>query len=191
MLNPILKLIDKAAESIAVGQAYLVSFLKRNQKWEFSDYPFKVRKQRIQEGAIFPGVHVPNYKAHIINWPVMCGFGDTRMEAIEKLKHNFENHKEIQRHLPRPGKKVPIEFAGTDNIEKHKELVYEFFQKIYGEENIPLFISDESSLYDFSSELEDKVIAERIQNAYGININEFEGRIIYKIFEKIKEKNAA
>jgi len=51
----------------------------------------------------------------------MSGGGNTRLEALEEVRKNFDRFKATGKKLPRPGTKVPIEFvletvlAGTRN----------------------------------------------------------------------------
>jgi hypothetical protein len=45
----------------------------------------------------------------------MTGLGDTKEEAYQMLKRNFETFKESNP-LPRPGSNVPLQFVGTPQL---------------------------------------------------------------------------
>src|SRR5690606_10004986 len=86
--------------------------------------------------------------------------------------------------LPRPGSKVPIQFAESNRIEENEEIAIDFFDKIIGINYYDCFISDYSSLSDF--DLDDEETLEKIKAEYGI---EPKGDLfLADIFEEIKIK---
>jgi hypothetical protein len=72
----------------------------------------------------------------------MSASGDTRTEALEELRKNFDRFKATKSELPRPGTNVPIEFAASDRVDQHTELAKDFFRWIL--EVDWAWISDES-----------------------------------------------
>lgn len=169
---------------------YIASFFKR--EWELNDYPIEVRKQNIDKGTrrlVEMGLTVKPWDARIIKWYWMSGSGDTIEEAYEELQKSFHQYKNAGNKLPRPGTNVEIKFAETDEIEKYDHIAEDFFRKILNMNfNDILFISDESSLYDFC--LNDDLLSEKIQlikDTYGIDLSEDEGLRLTDIFRKIEE----
>jgi hypothetical protein len=124
---------------------YLLSFRKRD--WSLSDYPVEFRRQDTDEsfpGSLGNSVVVKPWEARIIKWYWMNGTGETKEQALEELRNRFNAFKAEGNPLPRPGIKVPLRFAETDEIEQYGHIAEEFFPVIldidYG--NI-LFISDD------------------------------------------------
>lgn len=88
--------------------------------------------------------------------------------------------------LPRPGSKVPIQFADSDRIEKYENIAVDFFDKIIGINYYDCFISDMSSLFDF--DLDNEETLRKIKEEYGI---EPSGDLfLADIFEQISNASA-
>ena len=157
---------------------YLHSFLKTN--WEFEDYPLETWKNpNAQQEDI-------KFGAKFTNWSTFVAHGSSIPEAIEKLKHNLKEYSK-DNELPRPGSKVPIQFAESNRINENEEIAVDFFDKIIGINYYDCFISDYSSLVDF--DLDDKETLEKIKAEYGI---EPKGDLfLADIFEEIKNKASA
>jgi hypothetical protein len=75
-----------------------------------------------------------------VNWPGPSGGGDSKAEALEDLGKNFDEFK-VKNKLPRPGTKVPVQFASTTRINGHAALAKDFIQGVL--ELDWAFISDE------------------------------------------------
>ena len=134
---------------------YLLSYSKK--EWNLDDYPIRFRYTNFSNFKLGPNestlsakrfIPIP-WSAQIINWPQMQGGGDTKVKAFEDLVKNFNERKENGENFPRPGKGLPIEFASTEKIEKHKHVAVDFFEKILNSDYEAVFISDQSSLWDF------------------------------------------
>lgn len=157
---------------------YLLSFLKT--KWEFDDYPLETwANPNAQQEDI-------KFGAKFTNWSTFVAHGSSFPEAIENLRKNLKEYAK-DNVLPRPGSKVPIQFAESNRIEENKEIAIDFFDKIIGINYYDCFISDYSSLIDF--DLDDEDTLEKIKAEYGI---EPKGDLfLADIFEEIKNKASA
>lgn len=113
----------------------------------------------------------------------MLGAGDTRQEAFEDLRKCFEQFKATNKELPRPGTKVPIQFASRTRVDRHSELAKDFIQSIFGLEWA--WISDESSLSDFHEEESDDALVERIRTKYGVDVSDISSGNLADIFDRI------
>ena len=156
---------------------YLLSFLK--SKWEFEDYPLETWKNPNAEQDEI------KYGAGFTNWMLFVAHGKSFSEAVQNLKDKFiEYAKEYE--LPRPGIKVPIQFAESDRVDLNEEIAVDFFNKIIGLNYYDCFISDQTSLGHFGLDIEEAV--DKIKNEYGI---EPKGELFLSdIFEQIKNKDS-
>jgi hypothetical protein len=118
------------------------SIFKR--EWTIDDYPIRVLSQPITEALHASRIKPLPWTARIINWPAMSAGGNTRQEALEELRKNFDRFKVAKSELPRPGTNVPIELAASKRVAQHPELAKDFFRRILEVEWA--WISDESSL---------------------------------------------
>ena len=124
--------------------------------------------------------------ATVINWGGMTAGGDTRAEAMENLRKKFEQFRNAKKKLPRPGTKVPPEFAATTRIDGHRELAKDFIKRILG---FPwAWISDESSLSDFHDEETDDALIERIRSTYAVDVSDIANGNVADILERIALK---
>jgi hypothetical protein len=101
---------------------WLLSFTKA--KWELEDYPLEIRMQRVDPKH----VTVPKYAAQIVNWWTLTGLGETEDEARESLRNALAEQAK-KRQLPRPGTKVPIQFASSDEISRFEALAADSFRR--------------------------------------------------------------
>jgi hypothetical protein len=163
----------------------LTSYFKSN--WELKDYPIRYREQKVENFR-----NSKDYKkwtVQIINWWVMSGLGNTKNEAYTDLKNNFTNYKK-EKSLPRPGVKVPIEFASFDKVEKYYAIATEFFDKILQIDFNHCFVSNVSSLKEFTFESLDD-FDKKINDYYEINIKNSEEYLLIDLFELIDNKQKA
>ncbi len=157
---------------------YLLSFLK--SEWEFEDYPLTTWKNLNAEQDDI------KYGAQFTNWSTLLAHGRSIPEAVENLRYNLKEYAKSNE-LPRPGTKVPVQFAESDRIEMNEEIAVDFFDKIIGINYYDCFISDYSSLVDFDLDNEETI--EKIKKEYGI---EPKGDLFLSdIFEQIKSKASA
>ena len=165
---------------------YLLSFSKKD--WNIKDYPINFKFQKKVENELPKRFKVVDWSARVINWPQMQGQGDTKDEAYKDLEKSFNERKNNGQRIPRPGTGLPIEFATIDGVSKYPELAVDFFLKILDMDYNNVFISDESSLWDFS--WDETLDAEflKIKHTYGVDVSDTGGNFL-KIFEKINRTN--
>lgn len=128
-------------DKIKAGWKFFLSYLRKD--WIIEDYPLRYKTQKnFSENN--------KYCVQIINWWVLCGLGKTKAEAFQSLKDRFQAHVKVNGFAPRPGTKVPIKFASSQMVDQYYDITHDFLQKILGFSNTGgIFVSDESSLYDF------------------------------------------
>lgn len=144
----------------------LLSYTKSS--WNLSDYPLRYRKQKDTKGEYNIG-ELKLWNLQIINWWTMSGLGDTKEEAYQMLKNNFESYL-LHNKAPRPGTKVPLQFADTKQIDQLEEVAADFFDKILNYNYYDCFISDRSSLSDFGRN--DTETLNLINSTYDLGLKE-------------------
>ena len=165
---------------------YALSFFKRD--WQWNDYPIWIRAQKPEKNDLqIPGLTLQRYVAMVVNWSTVSGSGDSKAEAMGKLKACFDNVK-LTKPLPRPGTGLPIEFASQDRIMAHTELADDFVKRVLEVEGA--WISDESTLWEFSLAENDDVFHARIKEIYGVDVANIEGGNIAEILERIAAEQA-
>jgi hypothetical protein len=118
----------------------------------------------------------------------MCGGGETEIEAVKKLHENFENYKRTGKKLPRPGRRVQIEFAATDRIASHAALREDFVRRVL--ELKWAWISDESSLWDFPCDETNAQLFEKIRLIYKVDVSDISSGNLADIFDRIRNSVA-
>lgn len=157
---------------------YLLSFLK--SEWRFEDYPLETwTNPNAEQDDI-------KFGAKFTNWSVFLAHGSSVNEAIDNLKNNFMEYAK-KNELPRPGSKVPIQFAETNRIEEYEEIAVDFFEKIIEINFYDCFISDYSTLFEFDKD--DEKTIEKIKAEYGVEPGS--DLFLADIFEQIKNKASA
>lgn len=172
------------SERAKIAVKWLTSFAK--PRWQFSDYPRRVRPNDVSDPLIA-------WMAQFLNWPGPIGLGATPAQAVLKLEAMF-NEMRLAREtngeaLPRPGKKEPIRFAASNRVSADPALLDDFLEGILGfAPNDPVFVSDESSLHDFSSDDEDiERYCGLVRSRYGIDVSHVQGLILADILESIRK----
>jgi hypothetical protein len=127
--------------------------------------------------------------AQVVNWTVLSGGGQTKAEALADLRSKFQARKAAGARLPRPGTKVPIEFASTVEVDRFRDVGRDFLAKVLDLNPDQCFISDESSLWDFHSQETNDALYEKIRNIYGVDVSGVEGARLCAIFRKIAKLN--
>ena len=159
---------------------YIVSFLRAD--WSVHDYPLRYREQTRTNPQ------VPSWAVQIINWWVMSAVGETKEEAYRALAQRVEERRAIDGSLPRPGKRVPILFAPTQRVDKYPDIAERFLREVIGfASGGPAFISDRSSLSDFSTGDRAHEYTERIRQVFGVDVADIESGNLADIFETIHE----
>ena len=127
--------------ALMVTTKRLLSYLKTD--WDLDDYPIRTwRNPNAGEVSVA-------YGAGIINWPTMVGHGETTTKAIEDLSERFQLYKDSCDGLPRPGTKVPLQFASTEYIDKYEDIAVDFFKRVLEMDYYEGFYSDDSMLAYF------------------------------------------
>ena len=165
---------------------FCLSFCKRD--WGLSDYPVVFRTQEPDPASDYdsPRFKLQRQVASIVNWH-LTGGGDTRKEALQILRSTFaavqSNKKETGESLPRPGTRVPIEFATQERVNAHAELSEDFIHRVLELESA--WISDESSLWDFDAEETNDALCARIKEIYGVDVSDIKSVRLCEIFDRI------
>lgn len=156
--------------------------------WDFENYPIRTW---INPNAGEPKVA---YGAGIINWSTMVGHGETREKAIEALKEHFRLYSESNDYLPRPGTKVPLKFAPSEEIDKYEDIAVDFFQKVLGMDYYDGFYSDGSCLQYFEPpDNEEKAknvrdsITRKTLEYFNVDISQTYDEPLYKVLKRIAD----
>ncbi|HTY84575.1 MAG TPA: hypothetical protein VMB19_10160 [Silvibacterium sp.] len=173
-------------EALIAAWKFCLSF--RKSAWELTDYPIVIRKQRIADPASSSPEPVhPAYSARIVNWWVVTGCGNNPGEAAEDLTAQFARMRDGRRRdgkpLPRPGTKVPLEFAPSNRVHAHPELTEDFIQRVLGLDWA--FVSDESSLWDFHTDKTNDLFNAKIKDVYGVDVSDIESGNLAMILGRI------
>ena len=159
----------------------------RKQQWEFEDYPIIVRRQTF-DVLSDDADHESRYWARILGW-LIDALAPTKAEALVKLRENYELRKQSNvdkdEPIPRPGVRVPIQFASQERVDADPELAKDFIQRVLQLEWA--LITDESSLWDFTLGQSIKELQDRVFLLYGVAVYEIEDGKIAAILEKIVE----
>jgi hypothetical protein len=118
----------------------------------------------------------------------MVGGGSTQLEALEDLGKSFDQFRATKKVLPRPGTKVPIEFAVRARVGKHSELVKDFIKRVLALEWA--WISDESSLWDFHGDETNESLNSKIHRIYGVDVSDISSGNLADIFDRIRDYRA-
>ena len=162
------------------------SFAKAD--WELQDYPISIRRQ-------IPDLNLPErltqhlYWARVLGWHIDAG-GASKSDALNALQEQFAKRKNDWlskgEPLPRPGIRVPIQFASQERVNVHAELAEDFIHRVLGLESA--WISDESSLSNFHFEETNDALVARTFDVYGVDITDIESARLWEIFERIAQR---
>jgi hypothetical protein len=162
---------------------FLASMFK--DEWTINDYPIHSRFQTNTEQLPPARLKLIPWTASIVNWPAMSGRGNTKLEALEDLRKNFNRFKATKGKLPRPGTRVPIEFATRDRVNQHPELAKDFVERVLGVEWA--WISDESSLWDFHGDETNDGLNNKIRQIYGVDVSDISSGNLADILDRITQ----
>jgi hypothetical protein len=184
-----MKAVARFRSQLRASWKWALSF--RSHDWELEDYPISVRRQEPDPGCEFDDnsrLKQDSYVASIVNWNV-TGSGNSQEEAFSDLLNWFAIRKaklaEEGKPLPRPGRKVPLEFASQERVNAHPDLTQDFIERVLGFEWA--FVSDESSLWDFHNEKTNDLLAAKIRSVYGVSVDDIESARIWEILDRIAE----
>jgi hypothetical protein len=164
----------------------------RKLDWELGDYPIITREQ--QANPVYDGTRLQQYRyvSSIVRWGLV-GLGDSEQQSLQKLQSNFAAAK-IERlrtgkPLPRPGTRVPVEFASQERVNAHSELAQDFIRRVLELECA--WISDESSLWDFHHNEANDILLAKVMEVYGIDVSDIESARLSEILERVASAQKA
>jgi len=159
----------------------------RRREWQLCDYPIGTR------GSGGDVNRKGKWLAQILNWPGPMGVGASEKKAVANLRQNFENiranRSANQERMPRPGKKVPVQFAPTVRVLADPALHDDFIIRVLGfKPGSPVFISDQSSLSDFGDESRIAELRTKIAEVYGVDVSDLREGLLCDILERIQNR---
>jgi hypothetical protein len=157
-------------------------------EWRLEDYPIRILFQPNAEPVQNSRRKPLAWTALVINWPGMLGSANSRLEALEDLRKNFDRFKATKPNLPRPGTKMPIELAAKERVDEHSELAKDFIKRVLDVEWA--WISDESSLWDFHGDETNETLTDKIHRAYGVDVSDIPSGNLADIFDRIRDHRA-
>src|SRR5688572_2728734 len=171
-------------ERLRAFLSYILSFRRHENHWRFEDYPVRIRNQR-HHGT---DASVPPFCAQIINWWTVSGFGDTPVAAKDDLRQKFNVYKQSNDTIPRPGCLVPIQFADSSVVESNPDIYSKFIVDVLGfSPDDPVFVSDQSSLFDFGSVSSDVHLFDRTREVFGVDVSDITDGNLASIFKRIQD----
>jgi len=157
-------------------------------EWGIDDYPIRISFQSTTEPLHKSRLKPLPWTARVINWPGMSGSANSRLGALEELRKNFDRLKATKPSLPRPGTKVPVEFAASVRVGQHSELAKDFVKRVLDLDWA--WISDESSLWDFHGDETNDSLTEKIRHIYGVNVSDISSGNLADILDRIPKYKA-
>ncbi len=157
----------------------------RKRDWDLSDYPIAIHDKNSDPN--YDPTRIKRYIAYVLNWGALIGTGDSETEALRELTNNFATASAERvkngRLLPRPGTRVPIEFASQEKISAHSELAVDFVRRVL--ELDGAWISDESSLWDFHGNKTNDALIAKIKEVYGVDVSDVQSARVSEILDRI------
>jgi hypothetical protein len=176
-----LAFMNNLPDWLLIALKWLLSYLRKD--WELNDYPIRLRAQH----------NVPDeiaWHARVLNWLGPTGLGSTQEQALSDLHANLrlarEERARNNQAMPRPGEKVPLQFASAVSVDADPALLDDFIENILGISPSGIFISDLSSLGDFGIVEDVEVLKQRIFDRYEIEITEPETVLVADILERVR-----
>jgi len=152
-------------------------------EWTIDDYPIRVWRLPATQSSGKSRLKPLEWTAQIFNWPGISGSANSKVEALEELRKNFDRFRATKPNLPRPGTKVAIEFAASERISRHSELAKDFVKRVLDIEWA--WISDESSLWDFHDDESNDSLIDKIREIYGVDVSDISDGNLADIFDRI------
>jgi hypothetical protein len=175
----------RAKNQLRAAWKFCLSLPKHD--WGFDDYPVVMRKQEIDPTYSGTRLKQHRYAATIVNWYGLAGTGDTQRQACQALEKNFANAKAERiksgKSLPRPGTRVPIQFAPKERVKAHPKLAEDFIHRVL---NLDwAWVSDDSSLWDFHHDDTNDVLISKIKEVYEVDVSDIQSAKLSEILERI------
>ena len=176
--------IFRARNEVRALLRWCLSFSKKT--WTIDDYPLYFCVQYPDPASIFntPRFTFHRYMAEVVHWN-LTGFGDSKSEAFFDLQKRFQDRLAEGDMLPRPGKIVPVKFTDQSRINAHPMLVDDFIQRVLELEEV--WISDESSLWDFHCDDTNERLIKKVYEVYGVKVDDIQSARLCEIFDRIAE----
>jgi hypothetical protein len=83
----------------------------------------------------------------------------------------------------------PLEFASASRVDQHSELMKDFIERVLQTEWT--WISDKSSLRDFSTGLNHDTLNAKVLEVYGVDVSDIRSGNLADIFDRIAKKNTS
>ncbi len=158
----------------------------RKKDWELSDYPVVIREHEFDAHFSSARFKQHRFVAYIVNWAVTGG-GETPEDALRNLQINFQTIRDRRRlegkPMIRPGVNGPIEFATQELISANPELNEDFIRRVLNLDWV--WISDESSLWDFHTDDTNEKMWAKILEVYGVDVSDIESARLSEILNRI------
>jgi hypothetical protein len=180
-----LKLLQNIPWQIRGAWKRFTSVFKR--EWTLGDYPVRVQHQEPDGREAGSRLKRIPWYASVWNWSAMSGSGDTKEEALSRLRERFAEFVATGEPLPRPGVAVPLKFAARGRTIYHEQLAKDFTERVL---NLDwAWISDQSSLWDFHGEpTNDRLIA-KVREVYGVDVSDLADARLVDIFDRIQSSS--
>ena len=130
------------------------------------------------------------FRAIVLGW-LIDAVGETKAEALSALDQELVRRRRMRiesgEGAPRPGTRVPLGFASQTRVDEHASLTDEFVSRVLkpvlGIEDV--WISDESSLWNFHFEENNDALNKKISEVYGVDVSDIESGNVAEILERI------
>jgi hypothetical protein len=175
------RVIERTSDILRVSWVWMLSFA--NAKRTIANYPLRFRHY---DNSAYGGparLRPVDWTVQVIRWTGMQGHGATKEEAMQNLRENFSRFEERGEPLPRPGSYKGIEFASSEKIERFPDIEKDFIAHILNVEWA--WLTDESSLWDFSQDETLDEFYSCIRTRYAVDVSDIEGAKLVSIFERI------
>jgi hypothetical protein len=177
------RLSRRLTDSTRLAWKRTLSYRKR--QWILEDYPIVVRRQTF-DNVPDDAAHESRYWARVLGWCI-DETAPTTAEALAKLRDRYEMRRQLRvdkgEPIPRPGTRVPIQFASRERIDAHEVLAEDFIRRVLQLDRA--LITDESSLWDFTTDTSIREFQDRISLIYSAAVHDIESGNIAEILDRI------
>jgi hypothetical protein len=173
----------KTERSLLAFWKLVLSF--RKTEWDLRDYPVFLAIRRAEFEGVEKSISLELnvYRAEVVNWIGLAATGNTKRTALRRLAELFYSLRMSRASMPRPGMRIPLEFCTRERVEANAVLAGEFIRTILGLNWA--WISDESSLWDFTSDRYLDTYFAKICEIYGVDASGIANGNLADILETI------